>query len=86
MYDDDAVGYAAVTRPGRLAGEDYRDHDFTEADVSLMNARERWEREKRIQAHTVRVQRELKRRGLVERSLFDMLSKPRGPELFKEAS
>jgi hypothetical protein len=85
MYDD-AVGIATQTRPGRLAGEDYRDHDLTDADVRLMNHREMWEREKRIQAHTVRVQRELRRRGLVERTLFDALSKPRGPELFKEAS
>jgi hypothetical protein len=86
MYDDAVDGIAAVTRPGRLAGEDYRDHDLTDADVRLMNAREVWEREKRIQAHTLRVQRELRRRGLVERSLFDSMSPPRGPELFKEAS
>jgi hypothetical protein len=86
MHDDDAVGYAAVTRPGRLAGEDFRDHDFTEADLNLMSARERWEREKRIQAIMARVRREDPEYLEAERTLFDLIKPRRGPELFKEAS
>jgi hypothetical protein len=81
---DLAVGIAATTRPSRLSGADYRDHDITDADVRLMNQRELWEREKRIQGHMLRVRREERELGLGERTLFDRIRPARGPGLFEE--